>query len=210
MSIIITYVILYYIMVVITGSKTYVSTAVTKETQLSFGIITKKSEDSELLKTLYDKIYNSINLLLSNFVSGDIQHELYTQENISDITQKISNLKTSNNTYYNGIINIILDNLTSIKYGYNYYTEQTRLGNIVQDCNEKMSILYNFEKLKEYLIAMYSEVLLIETSSSLAISAELKPEYIIYINLYGIPPELVFDEKKISEIKYLQNLGVFN
>lgn len=196
-------------MVIISGSRPYVSTAVTKETQMGFGIIVKKSEDANLLKDLYNKIYNALNTILGNYISGEINDEYYKQSNISLVSQKISVLKTSDNTYYNGIINILLDSITSIKYGYNYYKENVILTENLAKCREEMSILNDFEKLKEYLISLYQQIILFETDSSLSVSASLKKEYVIYINLYGIPNELVFDENKLSEIIYLINLGVF-
>jgi len=86
------------------------------------------------------------------------------------------------------------------------YQSYAMYGNLLNDkakitqLQAKVSILDNLDKLKEYIIDMQKSGNLINNVNITAPLALVKPEYAEYIILYGLPPNLIFDTDKLSQI----------
>lgn len=154
----------------------------------------------ELFEEVYKKIYSNMKLILNNYISGDIDDELYTKNNLLNISNKIFLLKKTNYKHYNSILELLHNNITSIYRGYIYYLDNKELNNGLKLCKEKVDILENTDKLKEYLEKLQKNIILFETESSLNVAASVKEEYLIYIQRYGFPNDGVFDMELLRGI----------
>jgi hypothetical protein len=67
-------------------------------------------------------------------------------------------------------------------------------------CEEKEAILYDPERLKEWINGLRQERRILPDSNVQVKKAQLKPEYALYVKLYGFPPGCVFDPDKLSVV----------
>jgi len=153
-----------------------------------------------IFENIYNKIYSSVKLILNNYISGNIDDELYTKTHLLTISKKIYLLKKRNYKYYNSILELLQDNITSLYRSYLYYLDNKELLEAMKNCKEKADILLNADKLRDYLEKLKNNIILFETESELDIKASIKEEYIIYIERYGFPNDGVFDMVKLSNI----------
>jgi predicted RND superfamily exporter protein len=88
----------------------------------------------------------------------------------------------------------------SIKYFYFLYTE---LKNNEANClkyKEDSEILNDMNKLKEYISKQQLNLNSITSVTIQVEKLEIKPEYVKYIKLYGVPYKLIFDPNLLQEI----------
>jgi uncharacterized protein YkvS len=159
-----------------------------------------KSETEDLFEFIYKKVYASMQDILNNFASGDIRDELYTKTNLLSISTKLYRMKKTNIKCYNGIIELLQDNLSCLYRGYLYYLENKDMIEGMKLCKEKVDILEDMDKLKEYLDKLNRNMVLFEITSTINVNANIKQEYVIYIQRYGFPKDGVFDLEKLSGI----------
>ena len=102
---------------------------------------------------------------------------------------------------YKSFIHTLIDGLNAAT---TLQTENNQLRNDNKDLAEYRDILTNITKLKEYIDTYYLNfsVGLIETEQTVVTSFDIKPEYRIYINTYGIPGSEGFNSEKLSAILY--------
>ena len=102
---------------------------------------------------------------------------------------------------YKSFIHTLIDGLNAAT---TLQTENNQLRNDNKDLAEYRDILTNITKLKEYIDTYYLNysVGLFETEQTVVTSFDIKPEYRIYINTYGIPGSEGFNSEKLSAILY--------
>jgi hypothetical protein len=116
--------------------------------------------------------------------------------------------RTLNNNCISKLIPIFLDILKSIYYGSilasNYITE---INNGVE-YKLAYDILHDPQKLQEYLNEQSKIFTALPPVNITAPKANLKPQYQIYISLYGLPPDLEFEPSKLTDI--VNSINLYN
>jgi hypothetical protein len=134
-------------------------------------------------------------------VSGNFT-DLITEFNSQyfDIALQLNQLKNgSNDPIIQGILNLcsyILDNLSQ---GILQYDKLNTMNVTLQASLEKNKILNSIDSIKKYLESLMRSNYLFSADITAA-SAKIKKEYVIYIQMYGIPEGGVFDTIKLGEI----------
>jgi len=151
---------------------------------------------------LNDYSISRINYFLQ-FLKNDQYDEVFS-ELTTDETQKILyglyKLKTSVSESFGPLIDLYESIFMSIKYFYFLYGE---LKNNESQClkyKDDSEILNDIEKLKEYI---KQQQLNMNAATSFTISVQklnIKPEYVKYIELYGLPYKMIFDPVLLQEI----------
>jgi len=159
------------------------------------------------LQILYDNIGKDLEGLLTKYAVGDfdgIKDEL-TQRKVQELSRNIRNERLTDNPLhelYRVTFRNIIQGLQQTVFQYIDY-----LATIVdlEKCSEKSKILDDPEKLQEYINNLIQQqnrsFSVFKETKHNVISATLKPEYKIYIDLYGVPENLVFDPDKLEDIK---------
>lgn len=163
-------------------------------------LINNSNCDFNIIMTDYS--IDRINYYL-NFLKNDQYEEVFS--NLStDETQKILfglyKLKISVSECFTNIINLYESMFLSIKYFYFLYGEYLNNQINFNKYKDDSEILNNITKLKEYLKKMQinlNEVTVVAIKSS---KLTIKPEYLKYIELYGVPYKTIFDEVLLQDI----------
>lgn len=107
--------------------------------------------------------------------------------------------------FYN-IIEIFKDILISLKHAFDCSVNlNTEIINSATWHNDSI-ILHSKTKLEEYINNLISKKSILPEITGQAISVELKPQYVKYHELYGIPVNLDYDWIKLNEIERSLNL----
>jgi hypothetical protein len=72
--------------------------------------------------------------------------------------------------------------------------------NTIVSLAERASILTDMKKLKDYIISLKKNVSIFNNIEVKIVKAQIKPEYLEYIKLYGYPSNGVFDMDKLGAI----------
>lgn len=151
---------------------------------------------------LNDYSINKINYFLQ-FLKNDEYDNVFSELS-TDETQKILyglyKLKTSVSDSFGPLIDLYESIFMSIKYFYFLYSE---LKNNESQClkyKEDSEILNDIEKLKEYIKQQQLNMNSITSFTIQAQKLNIKPEYLKYIQLYGLPYKMIFDPVLLQEI----------
>jgi hypothetical protein len=145
--------------------------------------------------------YNTIMNLNSQYVRGNVTYlaDNLTMSEYRTLSTQLYNLQTANNPYYE-LTRLLLSNLLKTLHQIviqNQLLVSTEYN--LQSCTEKASVLNSINSILEYLEKLRKETYLFNASVT-AIAARVKPEYAIYISMYGIPEGGVFDTDKLAAI----------
>jgi hypothetical protein len=126
-------------------------------------------------KVLTQQLYNSLALQLNAIRQNAKNYPQYETIRIST-TRALSGL-------YQGVL----------QYGVLANTEAN-----LKTVTERASILDDVEKLKKYIDSLLGSRSILPDSKVTIIKAEIKPEFVEYINLYGFPEGGVFEPDKLA------------
>lgn len=146
--------------------------------------------------------FKNINTILKSYASGDFSYVIQNL-NINDYNTLAVGLYKLQNLNY-PCYEQIRKTLTYTLEGLQQCVIQTQLlQNLQQQIityKEGYEILHNNALLKEYIEQIRKSM---QAFPSMAVTAQLldvRPEYLEYINLYGLPENLIFDPDKLAEI----------
>jgi hypothetical protein len=173
----------------------------------SFKFNTNDGNSTLLLKSLYDNIYFELSNIYKNIIDNNFNNDLTTRDNLLKLSGKIYNERRNDVKYYNNILELLQNYITIINNHRNlYFTNENCKNNIIL-LNEKVSILTDLEKLKEYIETLSKSFKIFEDQEiSLQTTIKLDKEYDIYIQLYGYPTDGNFDLAKLQDIIDQYNL----
>lgn len=136
------------------------------------------------------EVFNTIGELLV-----DEHHFKFSKSDIIEYT-------ISENVFfqYKSFIHKIINSLNSTNL---LYTSNENLKESIDSLNEYKNILTDRERLKEYIEKNYTnfQVNFINVDYKISQGLKLPPEYIVYLDLYGIPQNGYFDSEKLNNIK---------
>jgi hypothetical protein len=147
------------------------------------------SQVQEQLKSLYENAGNFIDTLLRQFISGDVQ----------GVQQLL------NTDYYNQLA-IKLNEERRDEEDYTYYEFLRKLVNRSLEVLEKSFSIENelkieMDKIRNELYQTQNPTKpLFEMEATVETVATIRPEYVKYILLYGLPDGGVFDTEKLADI----------
>lgn len=175
-------------------------------TALNSSVITPCDNSCTNYRTLLNSnVFKTIEDLIEHYNTGDFQYLIdnLTIDNYNELSVEIYDLilKNNNDPYYEIIREYISDTLQAL------YQAVLNIDNI-QDLTyktnsllEKNKILSNYKRLKEYLEHMKDSMGGIFKDFEVKVTtAKIKPEYQIYIQKYGFPPNAVFDPDLLAPI----------
>lgn len=168
----------------------------------NFPLLIFNSGNCGLTALFNDYSINKINYYLG-FLKQD-EYDSVFSELTTDETQKILyglyKLKTSVSDSFATLIDLYESIFMSIKYFYFLYTE---LKNNEANClkyKEDSEILNDMKRLKEYIEEQKRNIYSSTTMNIQVAKLNIKPEYLRYIELYGMPYKLMFDPVLLQEI----------
>lgn len=145
---------------------------------------------------------NKINYFL-DFLKNDEYNKVFSEINTEE-TQKILyglyTLKTSVSDTFSTIIDLYESIFVSIKYFYFLYSELKNNEAQCLEYKEDSEILNDINKLKEYIKQQRFNMNAITTVTIQTQKLNIKPEYLKYIQLYGLPYKMIFDPVLLQEI----------
>lgn len=164
--------------------------------------------DYETIQKLIDFINKDIEYLFEMLTEGryDELSELYSYEKLNEIVGSLYQFKGAN--FYSEKVRTLYSSIAKIIYDViEMYRQYLRF-------RERSAILENSTLLKEYIEDFnerlkQSNNVLIEVEDKMDIMATLKPEYSKYIELYGLPDNLDWNETYLNRIR-LEIYGTTN
>lgn len=173
----------------------------------------------ELLKfeKLKDDALNNLLTFLDNVFAGN--YSILENDSTSEVFNTIGELlvdehhfkfsksdiieyRISENMFfqYKSFIHKIINSLNSTTF---LYTSNENLQETIDSLNNYKNILTDRDSLKEYIEKNYTnfQVNFINVDYKISQGLKLPPEYIVYLDLYGIPQNGYFDSEKLNNIK---------
>jgi hypothetical protein len=136
---------------------------------------------------------------LKNDKYDEVFSELTTDET-QRILYSLYSFKTSVDSCFTNMIEVYENIFITIRYFYFLYAELKSNELQFNKYKEDSEILNNITKLKEYLKNMQLNMNELTAISIKAAKLEIKPEYLKYIQLYGVPYKTMFDKVLLQEI----------
>lgn len=134
---------------------------------------------------------DEIDIAFANLTTDETQKILY---DLHDIKQKVGECFHSIITMYQNIFK-------SIRYFYFLEGELRSQQTNCEKYKEDSTILNDIQKLKEYIAKMQLNINSLTTVNVKSKNLNVKPEYVKYIQLYGLPHKVMFNEVLLQEIK---------
>jgi hypothetical protein len=135
------------------------------------------------------EFYNSLAALVVDKFSDEINiEECLKYENVYD--------STLFDTYKENTFKVI----NGLNRAIELYKENQAKASYILTLQEKVKILETPELLVEYLKSRSMSMSSLAVSSSLNLTVTLKPQYVLYFERHGAPPEGVFDSEKLAVI----------
>ncbi len=125
--------------------------------------------------------------------------EINTEET-QTILYGLHKLKTSVSDTFGTLINLYESIFMSIKYFYFLYSELKSNETQCLKYKEDSEILNDINKLKEYIKQQQFNMNSVTTVAITTQKLNVKPEYLKYIQLYGIPYKMIFDPVLLQNI----------
>ena len=162
-------------------------------------------------QNLHSQVITGLRQMLIQYSTGDFAslEQTLTQENYNLLSSRLIDYVSLQNvpdTYvYNPLLfrvytetfHRVLEGL--LKSERQYKTLKDVSAQLISVA-DKAAILDDMERLREYLEARQNQSVLTEIDVKLNLIATLKPQYQRYVELYGLPPDLVFESQKLAEI----------
>lgn len=167
--------------------------------------------DYSLLNYYYQLsvIVNTINTLLTNYSVGDIEYVIQNLNKTTyyNLTMKLAKIKLNATVYpeYENIRTSIEKTLQGLYKSIYVYLDLESTQRELANCKAKEAILYDVDKLKEYISSLSGSINLFPDIEVTSIGATLKPEIAEYIKLFGVPSNGIFETDKMAIA--LKNIG---
>jgi len=172
------------------------------------------SRDLYRYQKLYENVVHTMTDYTALYTSGDFLtlKSKYTESEINRLT---ANTQSSN--YYNETVDKLIgftyDSNTFANYQENMLRSLRSMYLAIREndnyvyadmlATERNAILTNKDRLIEYIRAVYTDKSNMEAfniSQSFTVTAVLKPWYSLYFEMYGPPPNGIFDSLKMAEV----------
>jgi hypothetical protein len=162
-------------------------------------------KQSNIILNQYTKLSNiitAINTLLVEFAQGhfDLVTSVLTQDLYNSLALQLSAIK-QNSKIYPDFENIRVSTtraLGGLTQGIQQYILLKNTQADLTTFKTKASILDDKTKLQEYINSLLGSRSILPDSKVTIITAEIKPEYVEYIELYGFPEGAIFEMDKLS------------
>lgn len=169
------------------------------------GVFVTAEKQSNMILNQYTKLSNiitAINTLLVEFAQGhfELVTGVLTQDLYNTLALQLSGIK-QNSKIYPDFENIRISTtraLSGLTQGIQQYILLKNTQADLTTFKTKASILDDKTKLQEYINSLLGSRSILPDSKVTIITAEIKPEYVEYIELYGFPEGAVFEMDKLS------------
>ena len=142
--------------------------------------------------------------MLLNFALGNFEYVAanLTMKTYNTLSILMNSLQQNANLYpdYENIRSSINYSLEGLLQSVTQYITLNNTQVQLVDSQKKASILTDMVKLQEYLNSLKGARTLFPSTSVTTLAAKIKPEYAMYIKLYGYPANGVFDIDKLAII----------
>ena len=169
------------------------------------GVFVTAEKQSNLALNHYKKssnIITAINTLLIEFSQGhfDLVTSVLTNDLYDELALQLSAIKQTAKIYpeFENIRISTTRALGGLKQGIQQYILLKNTQADLTTFKTKASILDDKTKLQDYINSLLGSRSILPDSKVTIIAAEIKPEYVEYIQLYGFPEGAVFDMDKLS------------
>jgi hypothetical protein len=169
------------------------------------GVFVTAEKNGELLLNYYTKLSNiitAINTLLIKFSQGqfDLVTGVLTQNLYKNLALQLHAIKQNSKLYpeYENIRISTTRALAGLYQGIQQYIVLKNTEANLTAITEKASILDDKTKLQEYINHLLGARSILPDSKVTIITAEIKPEYVEYIQMYGFPEGAVFEMDKLA------------
>ena len=127
---------------------------------------------------------------------------LLTQNKYQRYSVQLRNLKERKSKFpeYEDLRGITTQSLQGVYKALQQFTDVRDLEQQLQNIQNAEDILYNPQKLHEYLQTLQPQEEVLPGANVTAIAATLRPEYAEYISLYGYPEDGIFDMDLLGNI----------
>jgi hypothetical protein len=166
--------------------------------------VTAEKQSSMILGqyTKLSKIINAINILLVEFSLGhfELVTSVLNQDLYNNLALQLSAIK-QNSKVYPDFENIRISTthaLAGLTQGIQQYILLKNTQSDLTTFKTKASILDDKTKLQDYINSLLGSRSILPDSKVTIITAEIKPEYVEYIQLYGFPEGAIFEMDKLS------------
>lgn len=154
-------------------------------------------------------IVNTLNDLLTNYSVGDIDYVItnFNKTTFYNLTMKLAKIKQNPSLYpeFENMRTSVEKTLQGLYKSIYVYLDLESTQRELVACKEKESILYDVEKLKQYIGSLSGSISLFPDIEVTSIGATLKPEVAEYIKLFGVPQNGIFETDKMAVA--LKNIG---
>jgi hypothetical protein len=146
---------------------------------------------------------NNILELLAAYADGDYSTvaEDLTLDRYNALSTLLHASRKTGNTDYEIIRNSAVRSLKGLQRAYLQYTELTNTSDLYNVTKDRADILDDMTRLQEYIDGLNTKAptsIFGEHHIQSAVAATIPPVYLTYINLYGFPPDGVFDPAKLA------------
>lgn len=169
------------------------------------GVFVTAEKNSQLVLNFYTKLSNiitAINTLLIEFSKGqfDLVTGVLTQNLYNNLALQLNAIKQNSKLYpeFENIRTSTTRALAGLYQGVQQYIVLKNTQANLKSTTEKASILDDKTKLQEYINHLLGARSILPDSKVTIITAEIKPEYAEYIQMYGFPDGAVFDMDKLA------------
>ena len=169
------------------------------------GVFVTADKNNQLIMNYYAKLSNivtAINTLLVEFAQGrfNLVNSVLTQDLYNNLALQLSNIKQNAKLYpdFENIRTSTTRALAGLFQGIQQYIllQNTEANLILY--KEKASILDDKTKLQNYINSLLGSRSIFPDSKVTIVSAEIKPEYVEYIQMFGFPDGAVFEMDKLA------------
>jgi hypothetical protein len=157
--------------------------------------------DEDIYKVLAD--YSVIiQKLLFEFSLGNFEYvsKILTRKYYNYLSIKLSQIIYTDYPIYEQLRITIKYALQGLYKALQEYQLLVNAQNTIVSLAERASILTDMKKLKDYIISLKKNVSIFNNIEVKIVKAQIKPEYLEYIKLYGYPSNGVFDMDKLGAI----------
>jgi hypothetical protein len=169
------------------------------------GVFVTADKNNQLILNYYSKLSNIItviNTLLVEFAQGkfDLVTGVLTLELYNNLALQLSSIKQNGKIYpdYENIRISTTRALAGLYQGIQQYILLQNTSASLTTYKQKASILDDKNKLQEYINSLLGSRSIFPDSKVTIIKADIKPEYVEYIQMFGFPEGSVFDMDKLA------------
>jgi hypothetical protein len=169
------------------------------------GVFVTADKNNQLIMNYYAKLSNivtAINTLLVEFAQGrfNLVNSVLTQDLYNSLALQLSNIKQNAKLYpdFENIRTSTTRALAGLFQGIQQYILLQNTEANLTIFQQKASILDDKTKLQNYINSLLGSRSIFPDSKVTIVSAEIKPEYVEYIQMFGFPDGAVFEMDKLA------------